>query len=38
LKRRKSLDGVLTYRISMLELLLSRAVGAVYTDFRLAEQ
>jgi DNA-binding MarR family transcriptional regulator len=30
--RSKSLDNVLTYRISMLELLLSRAVGAVYSD------
>jgi len=28
----ESLDEVLTYRISMLELLLSRAVGAVYSD------
>jgi len=30
--RSESLDEVLTYRISMLELLLSRAVGAVYSD------
>ena len=28
----ESLDGVLTYRISMLELLLSRAIGAAYSD------
>lgn len=32
MSRSKSLDEVLTYRISMLELLLSRAVGAVYSD------
>jgi DNA-binding MarR family transcriptional regulator len=32
MSRAKSLDEVLTYRISMLELLLSRAVGAVYSD------
>jgi DNA-binding MarR family transcriptional regulator len=31
--RSQSLDEVLTYRISMLELLLSRAVGAVYSDY-----
>ena len=30
--RSQSLDEVLTYRISMLELLLTRAVGAVYSD------
>jgi DNA-binding MarR family transcriptional regulator len=30
--RSDSLDEILTYRISMLELLLSRAVGAVYAD------
>jgi DNA-binding MarR family transcriptional regulator len=30
MSRSESLDEVLTYRISMLELLLSRAVGAVY--------
>lgn len=30
--RSESLDEVLTYRIGMLELLLSRAVGAVYSD------
>jgi DNA-binding MarR family transcriptional regulator len=30
--RSESLDEVLTYRISMLELLLSRSVGAVYSD------
>jgi DNA-binding MarR family transcriptional regulator len=28
----ESLDEVLTYRISMLELLLSRAIGEVYSD------
>lgn len=32
MSRSESLDEVLTYRISMLELLLSRAVGAVYSD------
>jgi len=32
MSRSKSLDEVLTYRISMIELLLSRAVGAVYSD------
>jgi DNA-binding MarR family transcriptional regulator len=32
MSRSQSLDEVLTYRISMLELLLSRAVGAVYSD------
>jgi DNA-binding MarR family transcriptional regulator len=32
MSRTKSLDEVLTYRVSMLELLLSRAVGAVYSD------
>ena len=32
MSRSQSLDEVLTYRISMLELLLSRAVGAVYAD------
>ena len=32
MSRSKSLDEVLTYRIGMLELLLSRAVGAVYSD------
>jgi DNA-binding MarR family transcriptional regulator len=32
MSRSQSLDDVLTYRISMLELLLSRAVGAVYSD------
>lgn len=32
MSRSESLDEVLTYRISMLELLLSRAVGAVYAD------
>jgi DNA-binding MarR family transcriptional regulator len=30
--RSSSLDKVLTYRISMLELLLSRTVGTVYSD------
>lgn len=36
MSRSESLDEVLTYRISMLELLLSRAVGALYSDhFRL---
>jgi DNA-binding MarR family transcriptional regulator len=32
MSRSESLDEILTYRISMLELLLSRAVGAVYSD------
>src|SRR5579863_4059059 len=32
MSRSQSLDDVLTYRISMLELLLSRSVGAVYSD------
>ncbi|HLI19851.1 MAG TPA: MarR family transcriptional regulator [Stellaceae bacterium] len=32
MSRAQSLDEILTYRISMLELLLSRAVGAVYSD------
>jgi len=32
MSRSESLDEVLTYRISMLELLLSRVVGAVYSD------
>ena len=32
MSRSQSLDEVLTYRISMLELLLSRTVGAVYSD------
>jgi DNA-binding MarR family transcriptional regulator len=32
MSRSESLDEVLTYRISMVELLLSRAVGAVYAD------
>lgn len=32
MSRSDSLDEVLTYRISMLELLLKRAVGAVYSD------
>lgn len=32
MSRSEALDEVLTYRISMLELLLSRAVGAVYSD------
>ena len=32
MSRSESLDEMLTYRISMLELLLSRAVGAVYSD------
>jgi DNA-binding MarR family transcriptional regulator len=32
MSRAESLDEVLTYRISMLELLLSRAVGTVYSD------
>lgn len=32
MSRSESLDNVLTYRISMLELLLNRSVGAVYSD------
>jgi DNA-binding MarR family transcriptional regulator len=32
MSRSESLDEVLTYRISMLELLLSRSVGTVYAD------
>ena len=32
MSRSEALDEVLTYRVSMLELLLSRAVGAVYSD------
>jgi DNA-binding MarR family transcriptional regulator len=32
MSRSESLDEVLTYRISMLELLLSRSVGTVYSD------